>query len=107
MFLYIAGPLTKGDLMGNVRRSMEAAHLLLDHGYEFYLPHLSVHLEMFRPRPYREWLDMDLRLIPYCDGIFLLPGESPGAQEEVALANKLGMPVFTSIEEVNAFARDN
>jgi len=48
-------------------------------------------------RPYEFWLELDNQFIPCCEAVLRLPGESNGADKEVALAKKLGIPVFESI----------
>lgn len=100
MFVYVAGPYSRGDMVTNVRNAMEAGHKLMDLGVDTFIPHLSHFLDMHRSRPYNQWLDMDLRIIPRCDAIFLLPGVSPGAEKECALAGVLGIPVYTTYEDV-------
>jgi hypothetical protein len=42
------------------------------------------------------------RLIARCDAVLRLPGESRGANQDVALAMKRKLPVYHSIEEVPA-----
>ncbi len=41
--------------------------------------------------------------LPDCDGLLRLPGKSSGADKEVALAESKKIPVFHSIEEVEAY----
>jgi hypothetical protein len=40
------------------------------------------------------------RLIARCDAVLRLPGASKGADEDVRLAQELGLPVFTSLAQV-------
>lgn len=40
------------------------------------------------------------RLIARCDAVLRLPGASKGADEDVRLANELGLPVYYRFEEV-------
>lgn len=40
------------------------------------------------------------RLLQHCDGVLRLPGESKGADQDVAIANKRGIPVYRSLDEV-------
>lgn len=40
------------------------------------------------------------RLIARCDAVLRLPGQSKGADEDVRLANELGLPVYHHLEEV-------
>jgi hypothetical protein len=45
-------------------------------------------------------LDYDLNWLAKCDAVLRLPGASSGADREVEYAQKLGIPVFYSIEEI-------
>jgi hypothetical protein len=40
------------------------------------------------------------RLLQHCDAVLRLPGESKGANQDVAIANERGIPVYYAIEEV-------
>ena len=40
------------------------------------------------------------RLLARCDAVLRLPGESRGADRDVALARKRNLPVYRSVEEV-------
>jgi hypothetical protein len=40
------------------------------------------------------------RLLQHCDAVLRLPGESKGADQDVAIANSRGIPVYHGLEEV-------
>lgn len=40
------------------------------------------------------------RLLQHCDAVLRLPGESRGADQDVAIARQRGIPVYTSLEEI-------
>jgi len=40
------------------------------------------------------------RLLTRCDAVLRLPGESRGADQDVAIARERGLPVYTSLAEV-------
>ena len=40
------------------------------------------------------------RLLQHCDAVLRLPGESKGADQDVAIAQKRGIPVYSSLEDV-------
>ena len=105
--IYIASPYTTGDVTANVRRSMEMSNRLMDEGFAPYCP-LVYHLqELSFPRPYEDWMQLDLEWIKSCDGLLRLDGESPGAEREVKFARELDIPVFYNLAELKAyFARD-
>ena len=95
--VYIASPYTAGDVQANVDRQRLMAHRLLDLGYCPIVPLLSHYLEEIHPRPWDEWMQMDFTLLKTAHCVLRLPGESKGADLEVAYARELGMPVFYSI----------
>ena len=43
------------------------------------------------------------RLLSRCDAVLRIPGASRGADMDVAHARELGLPVFTSIEDIPVF----
>lgn len=98
--IYIASPYTKGDVAANVAVQVDAAHKIMDLGHCPVAPLLSHYLHIFRQRPYQDWVTMDMALIPRMDIILRLPGESTGADDEVALARKLGIVVAYGWEEL-------
>jgi hypothetical protein len=40
------------------------------------------------------------RLLQHCDAVLRLPGESRGADRDVAIAEQRGLPVYRSLEEI-------
>ena len=40
------------------------------------------------------------RLLQHCDAVLRLPGESRGADQDVAIARERGLPVYTSLDEI-------
>ena len=102
MKVYVAGPYSKGDVALNVRSAILVAGQLRDAGFAPFLPHLTHFWHLVAPRPYEDWLDLDNQFIPCCDALLRIPGESSGADKEVALARSLNIPVFysqTNLEE--------
>lgn len=100
--IYVAGPYTKGDVAVNVHSAFQAANDLADLGFAPYVPHATHFWHLMFPRPYEFWLQLDNEFLPHCDAVLRIPGESNGADKEVALAERLGIPVFHDIEQVNA-----
>jgi hypothetical protein len=101
--VYVAGPYTKGDVAINVRNALVAANSLADAGLYPFVPHLSHFWHLTFPREYEFWLDLDNQFLPHCDALVRLPGESSGSDKEVQLAEKLGIPVFYSVDDVVSF----
>ena len=97
--LYIASPYTLGDVAINVKDQIDAAARLIDAGFAPFVP-LYYHFQhMHHPRPPEVWVELDNHWISACDCLLRLPGESNGADDEVKLAVKLGLPIFYSVEE--------
>jgi hypothetical protein len=40
------------------------------------------------------------RLLEHCDAVLRLPGDSAGADEDVAIARRRGLPVYFSLDEI-------
>jgi hypothetical protein len=43
------------------------------------------------------------RLLQHCDGVLRLPGESNGADQDVAIARERGIPVWHRLEDVPGY----
>ena len=43
------------------------------------------------------------RLLQHCDAVLRLPGESRGADQDVAIAQERGLPIFHQVEDVPGF----
>jgi hypothetical protein len=43
------------------------------------------------------------RLLEHCDAVLRLPGASRGADQDVAIAQKRGLPVYTRVEDVPGY----
>ena len=100
--IYIAGPITLGDTQGNVQRAVAMGSLLLALGYAPFIPHLSHYMDpdatwIKNPHRYEQWLALDRSFIAVCDALLRLPGESRGADREVAWAVEIGIPVFHTL----------
>jgi hypothetical protein len=42
------------------------------------------------------------RLLEHCDAVLRLPGESTGADQDVAIATERGLPVYHTLDEIPA-----
>ncbi len=102
MKIYVAGPYTKGDPVMNTRNTIMAAEELVRMGHVPYIPHLSMFWHVVAPHPYEFWLEYDKAWLVCCNALLRLPGESSGADKEVALAHELGIPVYYSLDEIRA-----
>jgi len=98
--VYIASPYTLGDTGENVQAQFQAAHTVMDLGHCPVAPLLDHFLHMHRPRPYQDWIDCCLAKVRRCDIVWRLPGESPGAEKEVAAAEQCGIPVACNMSDL-------
>ena len=104
LMVYIASPYTKDPVAG-VRQQLEVADRLMSAGYCPVAPLLSHFQHIYHPRPYSDWMNIDLEKISRCDIVLRLNGVSPGADYEVKQAKKLGIPVVHSVEEIISAGR--
>jgi hypothetical protein len=98
--VYIAGPYTGGKWGTNIRNAVEEAEHVAKAGHVPFIPHTMTALwSVLYEKSGDEWLDQDFSWIETCDALIRIPGDSPGAEEEVELANELGIPVYNSAKE--------
>lgn len=95
--IFISGPYSIGDIEANVKRACDLANTLINLGYAPFCPHLFHYLPH---QPYNKWLEIDNAFLEVCAAVIRIPGESVGSDREVQLAEKLGIPVFYSIQEL-------
>ena len=98
MRVYIAAPYSVGDRSENVRRAIDAATQILDAGHEPFCPLLSHFWDLIHPRPWEDWMRLDLAWLPFAEAVVRLPGESEGADTEADLARIHDIPVFEGVE---------
>ena len=94
--IFIAGPY-KGDQAVNVHQAIRAADRLLACGYVPYVPHFTHFWDLLYLHSRSEWLAYHANWLRRCDALLRLEGQSKGADEEVALAATLDIPIFYSI----------
>jgi len=56
---------------------------------------------------HEDWMGVDLPWVAVADAVLRLPGESSGADCEVAEANRCGVPVFNTVAAVLEWAAWN
>lgn len=105
IIVYISAPYTRGDISRNIRNACLAGNEILKMGAIPLVPHLSHLWHIISPKSYEEWMEIDLALLPRTDGVLRLPGKSEGADREVILAKKLGIPIYYSIQEIQELVR--
>jgi len=126
--IYIAGPITKGDLAHNIRQAEVAFFRLLKAGHAPLCPHWSCYSTgpiNARELPgmagfvyahatahgggnctHADWLGADLPWVAVSDAVLRLPGESSGADAEVAHALANDIRVFLDLDELLVWAAE-
>lgn len=101
--VFLSCAYSKPDPETNTRVACEAFQKLFDDGRcvpftalwgHFHIRFLSIGYD------YDKWLDWCFEMLEGCQALLRLPGESSGADREVAIAKQLGIPVFYSVEEL-------
>lgn len=100
VYVYVAGPYSWPDPVENTHHAVEVADQLVRLGYTPYLPHASLIWHLVKPHPVDYWYALDLLWLQKCDVVLRMPGKSPGADAEVAMATKLGIEVVYSVQEL-------
>lgn len=119
--VFVAGPITGGDIHDNIRRAFGAGMMLLRAGISPVVPHGNTFwgcvkvtpfgADGYVPEPfpggipYDSWLKASLALVARCDAFLRLPGHSRGAKMEEAEARRLGLPIFTDVLAVLIWAK--
>jgi hypothetical protein len=107
MKIYVAGPYTAPTVEGcleNTVRAMDAYNELILKGHEPFCPHFS-HFADQRAKelgidiPYQEWMRQDEVWLRECEA-FLYLAPSRGADVEKAVAQEMGMPIYTATEDI-------
>jgi nucleoside 2-deoxyribosyltransferase len=96
--VFISGPYSIAP-QANTEQAIAWMNLLLDAGFVPFCPHLSHYPDIAQPRGYEAWLAYDLVWLESCDVLLRLPGESPGADREVAYARQHGIPVVAVVHD--------
>ena len=103
--IYVAGPYSKGNIIDNVGIAIKYTSELVDMGYAPFCPHLSHFVDLYDKKTWENWMKIDLEFLSRCDVLIRIPGESPGADIEVAEAVKAGIPVLNNLEEAEEFIK--
>ena len=115
LLILIAGPYRSGTgddptlMAANLTRLEEAAWPIFERGHipmigEWVaIPVLaSAGADVFSPLAADVLYPTAARLLQHCDAVLRLPGESSGADTDVAIARERGIPVYTDLEQIPA-----
>lgn len=108
--VYLSAPMSNGGklspeaLQDNVLAAEDMACQLMDDGYAVLSPQLSFYLDgTWREKAdHAFWISRDLAWVGVAEAVFRIPGESKGADEECEYAKRLGIPVVTSLAQLQA-----
>lgn len=100
MKVYISGPYSNGNKLANVNAAIDAAQEVWVAGHDPYIPHLTHYWDERHSHSIDDWMEMDLSWLSDCDAVLRLPGESGGADMEVARALELGIPVVYEVKQL-------
>lgn len=103
--IYLAGPMTKPDLMENVAYGMKVGKQMARDGFAPYIPMLDAFMHFEMPAEYELLLEWDFAWIERADGLYRLRGESPGADREVEFAKSLAIPVYFQEDKARKHTR--
>ena len=106
MRVYVAGPYTLGDRSENLRRIMAATVEILDAGHEPFCPLLSFFIDLTHPRPWEDWMRLDLAWLKVAEAVVRIPGESRGADEEWMFAVSREIPCFFTVSAFVEWANE-
>ena len=121
--IYLAGPISKGDLRENINQATAAFVSLAKAGFAPLCPHWSAYSKPaeYSDSPFggkterlwceatamgnesmthADWMGVDLPWVSVAEAVLRLPGESTGADMEVAQAKACGIPVFSTVAEL-------
>lgn len=101
MRVYISAPYsapTEKERLANVQVAIDAGRELMRLGHQPFLPTLSHHVDPHNDFGWDRWIDWCLTWVPCCDSLLLL-GKSRGCLVEMYCAERLGIPVYHSVDE--------
>ncbi len=103
--VYIAGPVSHGQpqsqidlsnpvVVERLEKALSVGSSIISHGLWPYIPHLTIAWNHYQPHAQEYWLELDRFWLSRCDALLRLPGDSDGADAEVAEAERLALPIF-------------
>lgn len=104
--VYVSGSITTQPgyeaICNNLVKAFDIGDELLKLGYAPFVPHYSHFWNLYHYNDYETWLDYDMAFVEGSHAVYRMPGESKGADAEVAHAIEHGIPVAYSIPELLA-----
>ena len=105
--VYVASPYTRGDVGENIKMQLDATEDLYKLGFTVYAPVVTLHHQHIAyPHDYNFWMRMCYEWLEVCDAVLRIGGYSEGADMEVEYANKLGIPVFNNLIDLEYYFKN-
>lgn len=102
--VYVSCPMMLGDRETNLSRGIDMAQSLVEAGYCPFVPSLHFVWGDKYSNSYDMWLALDLSWILRCDALIYVDGPSRGVENEIRFAKEHGIPVFSSVKELDIWA---
>lgn len=91
---YLAGPFSSNPV-ANTRNAIVIADRIQATGLlTVHVPHLNILWDFICPHDDQYWLDYDYAILVRSNVLLRIPGDSPGADDEVPYAMERDIPVF-------------
>lgn len=105
--VYVAGPISTPNPVTNTHKALVLGTRLRDTGLLVpFIPHALISWELACPADYETFMAYDFQIIRHAQAVFRMVGQSPGADRECHLAQKLGLPVFHAEQHLLVWAKD-
>jgi hypothetical protein len=105
--VYVCGPYRIPSPTTNTHRAVEAGRIVRDLvGAVPSIPHLSLMEDAILPETDQYWLNATLDQMRCCDAVYRFTQDySVGADAEVAEAERIGLPVFTTLPTLTSWVK--
>jgi hypothetical protein len=103
MRVYIASPIYSGDNVENVARAIERYLDVVELGYAGYCPHLSWYINPNVRLAVDEWMRQHGPWLTASSAVLITPSNDPVTTREIDLAAECGVPVWPTVEELDAY----
>lgn len=96
--VYVAGPYSNAP-QENTERAIEKGNAVRELGFVPYIPHLSHFWDERFEHDYQYWLNNCYHFVNRVDHFLRFEGDSPGAENEIKLAEHLDMKVHYGVDD--------
>lgn len=114
-FVYVGGPISRGDWDGNMIQATRAFNMLVYAGLAPFVPHattllshvyVSERVTVPSTDDYNFWLAYDFAFLrDVCNVMLRMPGESWGTDRETEYMESMDKPVFYTVEAIFDYAK--